>query len=164
MKIELTQGEIKQAIAEYVSGVMGVDLNKNELAIAFSATRLSGTIAFLEITPKNPVVSYTENAPASTTIPGYTTDQPDVTAVDSPALAEPAADPATPEVAAAKEADATLGDPVQAAETVVTPATTDEPVLVATADPDAEPDADAAPAPKATTATLFGKPTPTAAG
>lgn len=161
MKMQLTDTELRGAVRNYVRDVVGINLKGKSLTIAFSATRLEGIVTSLDIT--NDIVVEV----AQPDLPGYSVDQPDVTAVDAPALAEPAADPATPEVAAAAEADATLGDPVQKAETVVEAA----PVVASTTEPEAAdatpgtPEAtvvETTPAPK-TTATLFGKPTPTAA-
>lgn len=141
MKIQLTQDEIKAAIANYVSGTIGIDLTNNDLAITFSATRYEGTIANLEITPKAfPVTGLIGAGDAVPSIPGYsdntavtetvTAEVPEVVA----AAEEPVADPADAEVAAEAQADATLGDTLQEAATEVKPAVK-------------------------STATLFGKPT-----
>jgi hypothetical protein len=78
----------------------------------------------------------------SVAIPGYGDD------------AEPVNDPADPEVAAAAQAEATLGDPVQEAETLVP-----TPVEPVDAEAGTVPAAEVKPTvAKATTATLFGKP------
>jgi hypothetical protein len=153
MKMQLTQDEIKAAIARYVNDVIGIDLSNNSLAITFSATRLEGTIAYLDITTKPKAAVSAVVGTCTPTIPGYSEPAEDVTAIDAPALAEPVADPGTPEVAAEAQAEATLNDPVQLAETMVEA----EPEVAAEASMTEEaPVAEVVP--KKSTATLFGKP------
>lgn len=162
MKLELTDAELKEAVAGYVAGTIGLDLVHNDLKIVFSSTRYEGTIAKLETTPKAGVKLAAASAPA--TIPGFS-DGTDVvidpTAKDAPALAEAVIDPADAAVAA-------QADPVQettAAAEVKTEAKAEpaaaEGAEAAPAEAAAEatnaPAAEAA-APKKSTATLFGKP------
>jgi hypothetical protein len=153
MKIELTQDEVKAAVAGYVETAMGIDLTNKDLDIVFSATRYEGTIAKLTITPK--VLSAAAAAVANklATIPGYSDGTVDVTAVDAPALAELVADPA--DVATEAQADATLNDPVQEAATLVEVEVTAEPAEVVE---DTAPAAETTAPVKKSTATLFGKP------
>jgi hypothetical protein len=127
MKMQLVDAELKQAVANYVRDVIGINITGKTVSASFSATRKEGVITDVEIT--GPVASNVVlDTPVA--IPGYNDE------------AEPVNDPADPEVAAAAQAEATLGDPVQEAETLVEAVPEETPVAPV----------------KATTATLFGKP------
>lgn len=161
MNIELTQDEVKAAVSLYVENVIGINLVGKTLGIVFSATRYEGTIAKLTITPNTGAAPVAAPVAASTTLPGYGDGT-----IDTGVEPEPIADPAEPEVAAAAQAEQTLGDPVQEAATLV--AVPDEPVggeadtVPAADETTAAPVAETKPADtKPKGATLFGKPAAT---
>lgn len=94
MKLQLTDAEVKSAISTYVSKRFGIDLEKNDIAMKFSATRVQGLVTKLDITdkdgnlpgtpPLNPTSPLAQPVGIQSPfvgrveqeIPGYTTDTP----------------------------------------------------------------------------------------
>lgn len=173
MKMQLTDREIREAVHNYVRDVVGINLTDKTLTITFSATRYEGTIANLDIIPNAAAPTAIASAPvaASTTLPGYgdgTTD------TEAAGVTDPVVDPAEPAVAAAAQAEQTLGNPVEEAATLVASASVTDTAAatdVATADAavadttvaDTTETKPAEVKPVVAKATLFGKPAATTA-